>query len=256
MESRFDPAPALGRGLDLLRRLDDGGPATLESLTRATAWPKSSVLRLLGSLERAGGVERDPATRRYRNRLRLVPADGDAAVRTLAERLGPTMDRLCRDAGVTVELYAARTAGLTMIDRREPTEAEVCVRARVGHVRGLAELEALSQVVRAWPGTDAASPPLDVPACGLWAWDRGRRRRVNQAEAKRVVQRARRAGVGVDLGVNENGVRRYAAPLLTVERKREGVLALARVCPPTAVRPDPKLVRQLVDAVGDALRRS
>jgi hypothetical protein len=53
-----DPAPALGRGLRLLRLLD-GQPWRLEDLVRATALPRSSLARLLDSLAANGCVRRD-----------------------------------------------------------------------------------------------------------------------------------------------------------------------------------------------------
>lgn len=53
-----DPAPALGRGLRLLRLLD-GRDWRLEDLVRATAMPRSSLARLLDSLAANGCVRRD-----------------------------------------------------------------------------------------------------------------------------------------------------------------------------------------------------
>lgn len=248
MVLKSNPAPALSRGLELLRRLDADGPASLESLTHATAWPKSSVSRILQSLELAGAVRRDPASRLYHPHLKLVAAE--PAGRSLIERAGPMMDGLCRETGVTVELYAWRDAGLTMIDRREPDQAEVCVRARVGHARDLTEIEALSQVARVWKLSDMPDANV-LPQRKLWVWNAGQKNRFTAAQLKNALKETRQRKIGIDLDINENGVRRYACPMINASAKpaeHQGVLALAQVCPPTALQPDPRLIEALKQA--------
>lgn len=243
-----NPAPALSRGLELLRRLGAEGPASLESLAHATAWPKSSVSRILKSLELAGAVRRDPVTRHYHPQLYLVPAE--PVGRSLIERAGPVMDELCRDTGVTVELYAWRDAGLTMIDRREPDQAEVCVRARVGHARDLTEIEALSQVARVWNLSEMPDANV-LPQHKLWVWNAGQKTRLTAAHLKITLEETRQRKIGIDLDINENGVRRYACPMTNASAKpaeHQGVLALAQVCPPNALQPDPRLINTLQQA--------
>ncbi|MEM9914410.1 MAG: helix-turn-helix domain-containing protein [Planctomycetota bacterium] len=245
MELAANPAPALSRGLDLLRRLTQSGPASLESLTRATDWPKSSVSRILQSLELAGAVRRDPMTRMYHPELQLVPVE--TAGRSLIDRAAGVMDALCRETGVTVELYAARDAGLTMIDRREPDQAEVCVRARVGHRRDLTEIEALSQVARTWR-LSAKPDPIPLPTRSLWTWEAGQKTKLTASNLKSTLEQTRQRQIGIDLDINENGVRRYActiAPTTTTPTEYEGILAVAQVCPPTALEPDPRLIASL-----------
>jgi len=236
-----DPAPALSRGLAVLRALAPDGPQTLEQLARASGWPKSSLLRLLRSLAAFGAVRRDPATKRYHALLTLTPL-GDAGP-GLLEQAAPALDALCSAAGQTTELYAWGDGALTMIDRREPEAALVSVRARIGFQRDLSELEALSQVVHAFGGKRR------LPA-RPWAWRRGRRADLNAATAEKAVADAKRKGVGIDLGVNDYGIRRYAAPLLSGDNLR-GELAIAQFCTPRDTRPSNKLR----DAVRDAAQR-
>ena len=67
-----DPAPALGRGIAILRHLEQEGSCSLEQLARHFRWPKASLLRLTESLRQAGVVVRDPLTKRYRALVQLV----------------------------------------------------------------------------------------------------------------------------------------------------------------------------------------
>lgn len=238
-----NPAPALARGLDLLRHLDAHGPSSLEDLARATGFPKSSVARILHSLELAAAVERHPATRRYHARLRLAPVAPTGRL-SLPEAASPVMDQLARQTRHTVELYNAQPLGPAMIARREPDDAPVAVRARVGFVRDLHEIEAVCQVTRVF------APHPDQPADRLWHWDSGVKCNDTAEQLQRVLDTTRHALAAVDLGINEYGIRRYAAPIREDDRLL-GTLALAQFCPPTASQPDP----QLLEAVRTAAAR-
>ncbi|RMD75109.1 MAG: hypothetical protein D6820_15355, partial [Lentisphaerae bacterium] len=66
-------APALQRGIEIIRLLADQIPRTLEELNRQTGIPKSSLLRFLETLELLNIVERDPVTRAYRALAMLLP---------------------------------------------------------------------------------------------------------------------------------------------------------------------------------------
>ena len=236
-----DPAPALSRGLAVLRALATDGPQTLEQLARASGWPKSSLLRLLRSLAAFGAVRRDAATKRYHALLTLAPL-GDRGP-GLLEQAAPVLDALCAEAGQTTELYAWGDGALTMIDRREPEEALVSVRARIGFQRNLAEVEALSQVVHAF---DESTALPGKP----WAWRGGKRTTLSITATRKAVAEAKRRGVGIDLGVNEFGIRRYAAPLLSGDRL-VGVLAIAQFCTPR----DTNASSDLRDALREAAQR-
>ncbi|MEM6393937.1 MAG: helix-turn-helix domain-containing protein [Planctomycetota bacterium] len=228
-----DPAPALTRGLLLLRRLGDGGPRTLEELARDSGWPKTSVLRCLQSLERMGAVTRDPMDRRFSAGLRLVRADEAAARAALVERYAGELRRLAEGSGQTAELHAWDGSVLTLVDRRVSERAVVTANARVGFQRDLLEVDALTQCVMGWGGW--------LPGKGRrqWAWDRGETRWLTRREVGEVLVGVREEGVGVDLGINPHGVRRYGRPLLDAGGRLEGVLAVAQVCGPADRGADP-----------------
>ncbi|MHB1158202.1 MAG: helix-turn-helix domain-containing protein [Phycisphaerales bacterium] len=223
-----DPAPALGRGLAMLELLHRQGACSLEQLAADSGWPKSSVLRLLQSLVVAGAASRDPQTLSYRALMRLVPVD--SADRRLKRHCAASMAALGAACGHTVELHRYDATGLEMIDRQEPPppdvmQAVVRAVARVGWRRPLDELDALTQVA-------CALGDVPVKGASLWYWDKGKRREISADRARRVVTETRRRGGAVDLGVNEHGIRRYAAPLLDADGKLIAVLAIAQACPP------------------------
>ncbi|MCW8129066.1 MAG: helix-turn-helix domain-containing protein [Planctomycetota bacterium] len=235
-----DPSPALTRGLLLLKRLCADGPSSLEMLAKATGWPKSSVFRLLASLEAFGAVERDPADRRYRAALRLVPftpvAEG------LRARALPVMKDLCRASGHTVELFSWNAGRLTMIDRCEPEGQDVTVRARIGWNPDPVEAFALTVGALAWP--EDAKPAKER----YWYWKFGERVPVTQRELRGMVAEARDKGLAVCLFPNAHGVRRYAIPLHDAQGELWGVLALAAVPAPLKGPAHEHLIRLACDA--------
>lgn len=86
---------ALARGLDVMRRLETEGPATLHDLARGTSLSKPTLLRLLLTLEREGYVRRGIGDRLYHRTVRAVRrVEGDWKA-LLAEVAAPVLDRLC-----------------------------------------------------------------------------------------------------------------------------------------------------------------
>jgi IclR family KDG regulon transcriptional repressor len=216
------PAPALTRGLAVLDRLVRDGACTLEQLAKTTGWPKSSVLRMLQSLESVGAVAREPTTKRYSALMRLERIGSSAqALRSLS---ATEMAELCRAVGQTVELHHFDGERLTMIDRCEPETAEVRVRARIGWERKYDEVDALTQIVLAF-GID----PANWPRIKYWQWSPNvLPRSVGSRTLRQLVSKVRERGVALDATINSNGVRRYAAPLFNSYGALSGVLAIAQ----------------------------
>jgi DNA-binding IclR family transcriptional regulator len=235
-------APALSRGLSLLARLLEDGTSSLEQLAQRSGWPKSSVLRLLQSLEQAGCVTRDPASKRYSALVRLVPIDSTESA--LKAACASIMVELSERVLHTVELHSYERHALTMIERSEPEHAEVQVRARIGFRRDLTELDALTLVMLAY-----AIPEAEWPEAEYWHWDgHGKKIAVERARMRRYVARTREQSAAVDLAVNPNGVRRYAAPLRAGSGLLCGVLAVAESFAPGSTRADEAIVRELEQA--------
>lgn len=236
-----DPSPALTRGLLLLKRLGEDGAASLEHLAHATGWPKSSVFRLLASLEAFGAVQRDPADRRYRASLRLVPfatvEDG------LRARAVAAMQELVIAAGQTVELFAYSGGALTMLDRRVPEDREVAVRARIGWQPDRSEIFGLTSAALAW-----GAPEPAAPRPRLWFWKHQTRVPIKAETLQKYLRESRARGLAVCLHSNFHGVRRYVAPIFQADGSLWGVLSIAAVPAPLKGQEHERLMRLALDA--------
>lgn len=218
-------APALARGIALLRHLEALPAQSLEDLARATQVPKASLLRLLRTLLACGLVAHDPLQRRWSAMVRLVPV-GDPE-ELLRLRHAAHLDELCTATGQIAELYLVEGATMRMIDRRESTEAEIRLRAGIGFVRHGDEFESLAQLLL-WHGQ------AEIGA--HWCYhDRGRQT-LGKDRVRQELERARVRGYTQDLEANAAGVRRQAVALLDGRGQLLGGLALACLGPAIAER--------------------
>jgi len=233
--SNEDPAPALARGLHLLKRLHRDGPSNLEQLAHGTGWPKASVLRLLQSLKSFGAVERDPGSKRYYHLMQLTPVPDQMN----------SLHKLCRSVIIqtaekslqTTEFHIFHNKELQMLDRADPPHiSSVNIKARVGWKRNLDELDALTQLVLAFSLTTNPKKPLP-----FWHWSNNEKRYLSSPDVKRIIQEVRCNRMAVDLGINPNGIRRYAAPVLNSENKLLAVLAIAEEPPSFQAKPKKQL---------------
>lgn len=229
MPATTTAAPALARGLALLEDLSADGPRSLEHLARDHAWPKTSVLRLLQTLEEAGAVARDPASKRWMAVKRLVPDQQDAGERA---RLGALLAQLAEATGGTAEWWVAGGPGLVLAARHEPEAGEVTVRARIGFRRALDELEAVTAA--------ACAAGLAQPDGSCWRWRDGRRCPASAAETADLLAQVRaHDGLAWDAASNPQGVVRVARAWPGTQPR--GILAVALVptgwpgSPPAAV---------------------
>lgn len=136
MPPRDGPPPSAQtaeRALSLLDVLaDNGGHMRLSDLAEAATLNISTVSRLLGALERAGLVERDQDSGRYRlglKLLRLAQAVLDQA--PLPEMANPILARLMEATGETATLCVLHDDGAVVVARAECTSPLRSV-ARIG----------------------------------------------------------------------------------------------------------------------------
>lgn len=235
-----DPAPALGRGLGLLALLEKEGPSTLQHMAELSGLPKSTTLRLLTSLSLAGLVKRELRSLRFIAMARLVPSI--ATHEPLRQGARDTLIDLAHQSRQTVELHAylsdAMPLPLTMIDRCEPKGVVVRVHARIGFQRSLPELDALTLITLAFG---------DQPRRRMkhFHWHLGQKQRLAAEQVNAHISQARKAGVANDLGVNRHGVRRYASPIFSHNRKLLAILAIAQYVTPLNPQPNARL-KQMV----------
>lgn len=215
------PIRALERTLGTLTRLSRDGAQTLEQLTRATGYPRSSLLRLLRSLEGVGAVARDAADRRYHARLRLVPLEeGEEALR---RRCHAALRDLVDGLGQTVELYAHQRGRLVMLERHDPEVETATVGVRIGQARPIDEVDAIVQVALASGDDEVVAPRRP------YHLDGGERVSLTAAEVRELVATVRVTGIASDLRINGNGVRRHAVALPHLDGRLAGVLVVAQV---------------------------
>ena len=216
-----DPAPALGRGITILRHLVREGNCSLEQLARTFSWPKASVLRLMRSLAMAGVVVRDPVSKRFRAVMHLV--ESDAASQQLRARSTAAVAWLVERVPHTVEVYIYCGDRMIMIDRAEQFGQVVTVRARVGFARHFDEADAVTQIAGAFASAPSATRRW------TWAEDGRSKHHVDDTAFARLLMGVRAKGVAWDLDRNINGVRRCAVPLSDEHGRLVGAMVLALV---------------------------
>src|SRR5256884_6111801 len=114
---------AVERAVAILRTFSSGAPElSVSELGRAVGLHKSTVHRLLGTLERTGFVVQDPGTKRYRLGLPLFEL-GSMVVNTLEVRrvARPHLEEIHRACGETVHLGILDEGEVVYIDKIEST---------------------------------------------------------------------------------------------------------------------------------------
>lgn len=195
-------APALVRGVEILRWLEAAPGSALDRIARELPYPKPSIHRLLGTLAALGLVEKMPGAR---YRALQVLRSGTGGGQALVELLEGEMAGLVRRTGCTVEYYEGGREGMVLRRQSHP-EGEIRVVARPGFVRPwLDELDAVATLALAGaPGAPRLKSMRGYVADGVCE-------RLPWRVVRARVAEARRRGLATDPAYNENGVRRTAA---------------------------------------------
>ena len=230
------PAPALSRGLRLIGILSTEGQAKLEQLAQHGGWPKSSTLRYLQALEAEGVVRQDPATRTWHllKVLRALPDGEEDALAPVTRQLAGIADR----CGHCAELYRVSKGTIELIDRADPEQSEVRVAARIGFIRGQEELDATVQVACVYGESIR-------PKARLWVWSAGEKKALPVKKLEALLEATRKNGYGMDNDFNENGIRRFAVPVVQDENLI-GIVAVAQRQTPRAEAEVPVILRTLI----------
>lgn len=230
---KFDPAsaPALIRGIQLIRLLGDGDTRTLEEIASCTGIPKASALRLLRALAACGIVGRDEISKKYTATEVLTPVTGSAPEFLVS--VDAALKKLARASSCTAEWYERGKRGMVLTQRHEPPKAHVWVAARIGFIRRWAqELEAVAIAAYAF-GFEPLTNDLY-----FWTYDHcGKRVSLDSKRARKIIKDACERGYAKDCNFNPQGIRRIACPVIRGDHP-EGILALATSFAPEGDRMD------------------
>ncbi|MBC2604378.1 helix-turn-helix domain-containing protein [Puniceicoccus vermicola] len=229
------PAPALSRGLAVLRMLGEDSPASLENLSSRLNLPKASVFRLLDTLEKTGTVRRN-ADKLYEPLWTLQPLANDSEA--LRRQIHRKMPELSAETQCSAEWYEPTEAGMKLIYQELP-HSELCVKAGPGFLRDWeSEFEAVARLGHAF-----AKEAKPVRQSSLYVRN-GERETISAQQIRALTEKARTESVAYDEAFNTNGVRRFAAAAIDEQTHTFiGVLALAQAYRFSDL-PDPSLLLQ------------
>ena len=220
--SQESQAPALERGIGLMELLQGGESLSLDELAQGLDSPKSSLLRILDTLQKKGWVSKD-SKKNYRSTVKVVSLhekmDWESHLEVKLSQLG-------EEVGLTVEWYEIQGERAVITWRFEPQAAYIRVLARIGYSRGVEEeIDAVAQVLL--KGTSL------IPGKKICHYDGGEKRPLLKKELKACLD-GEEGLMGKDPEYNTNGVRRIATGLKDYKGKLRGIVALAEGFTPKA----------------------
>lgn len=235
-------APALGRGIEIMRFLQEKGQVSLEGIASVLDMPKSSAARFMDTLEVTGVVGRNETDKRYFLKQMLVEISSS---KNLSQaRIIEELNIIAQKTSSTAEWYVHNDSGMVLVNRKEPENVYVSVRATIGYVRSCRdELEAVAALGLAFFN----SCKLKGKKYDEFVAD-GERADLSVDKAKGKVELALSQKYIADLYFNNQGVRRIAAVVFH-GGEPVGVLAIAENFLPNIER-DPKVkLRIILDSV-------
>jgi DNA-binding IclR family transcriptional regulator len=216
-ESDHGPAPALARGVEVLRLLDRNPDSTLEQIAAHLPYPKPSIFRILQTLSSCELVEKSPELR-YRALQVFRPVRTSRVA--FAQRLDEVMADLVAETGSTVEWFESTVEGMVLRRQLHPRK-EVRVHARPGYVWPWnKELDSVAQIGFAFSAQAPKPGALEAYV------KNGIMGPLSAQEIRDRIRRTLQRGTATDPAYNVNGIRRSAAAVFCPEWC--GVLAIAR----------------------------
>lgn len=240
-------APALERGILLLKILDDGQSRSLEELTTLSGLPKPSVLRMAETMVRMGLIYRDEQNKRFQALVRLTAiGSGD---QSFLKQLRHEMSALSHATGQTVEWYVPAREGMALTEQFFPVDSVVVVRARIGFLRSWSgEFEAVGMAARAFSDEASQIPMPD----NMWRYHAdGERADLSSSEIDGLIEKTRANQIAIDDEYNSHGVRRLACGVFR-DQRIAGVLSVAIVFSP-GERKRQSMVSEQLRKTADAL---
>ncbi len=223
MQKSTDPssAPALERGLMILETLQASGPLSLDDLAARCPIPKSSLLRLVSTLQARGYVQRRDSDKCYLNRVSFMfkpPED-----RSREEKIQFALENLCRELGFTTEWYSPQKEYAQLTQRAESRDGAVQIRASIGFQRfWWGELDAVACIAHA--ALPLKAGPEQVSQ--LTRYQNGKLIPHSRNSYRKVIDGIDLNHAFYDTEYNANGIRRMAQAIRDQNGTLLGILAV------------------------------
>jgi DNA-binding IclR family transcriptional regulator len=230
---------SVDRALSIMEILARDGWSGVSEMARELDVHRSTVSRLLGTLERRGIVEQHPASQKYRLGFAIVRlADGVRGTQPVTEVARPTCERLSMELDETVNLAVLDDGEVVNIDQTNLSSAIIAV-DWVGH-RGPLHATASGKVFLAFgaPVTPLAEPLERVTRHTL----------TDLASLRADLALVRQRGYSVTEGELEEGLNAVAAPV----RDAEGEVVAAIVVSGPEYRVTAERIAEIGGSVGRA----
>jgi len=226
-EAPEDSSKSLQKALRILVHMGYQGPdAGVTQLASALNLNKSTVYRLLATMEKFGLIERNDESERYRLGLRLHHLGMKALeARNLRSEAHRLLLEMARRSQESVSLAVPSAIGVICLDRVDSPHSVITVRTPVG-ARFPAHCTAAGKAVLAHLPQDAIDEIIRTN--GLIRYTPYTRTRV--AELKQELERTRQRGYAIDGQELERGLTGVAAPVFASQGR---VLAAAGIAGPT-----------------------
>jgi DNA-binding IclR family transcriptional regulator len=233
---------SVDRALSIMEMLARDGWSGVTEMARDLDVHKSTVSRLVATLERRGMVEQHPSTQRYRlGAAMLRLADGVRGDLAVAEVARPTCERLSTELDETVNLAVLELGEVVNIEQASLSTAIIAV-DWVGH-RSPLHVTASGKLFLALGDPAAVEALLGQPLARITAHS------VTDADELRAeLEQVRLLGYAVTVGELEEGLNAVAAPV----RAADGSILAAIVASGPEYRVTPERIPELGAAIQDA----
>lgn len=241
MEEEKRTVRAVERALDVLLCFAEKAEWGLSEIAARTGLHKSTVHRLLATLEDRGFVNRDEANEKYRLGLRVLELSSNLSREDdLSVVLLPQMEKLRDELGETVSLYVRDRGERVRIQAVQSTQ--IIRRVAAVGVRLPLSVGASSKVLLAFVDESVRQEVLSDPA-----WPTA----IDRAKFARQLEAIRSLGYATSSEEREPGAAAVSAPIFN--RAGKLVAALAVSGPSNRLTPD--VMQQHAPAIMEAARK-
>jgi DNA-binding IclR family transcriptional regulator len=234
-------APAVHQAIEVIEMLIESESLTLGQIAEKTEFSKATLLRLLETMESHSWVGKISGGKAYESLVVIRPKNNPAHNSELL--IQNIIDELSTKTNHTVEWYLPREKYAEIIQRCEPTDRVVSIRAKLGFRRIYAgELDAVNRVAMASGAIDCRQ---NEPDTGYSTYKDGKHIHIPIHEAQTLVTQVGDELLTYDHEWNNNGIRRHAIGIKGRNGELAGILAIASSFTPQADKEIEQLNEQL-----------